>query len=164
MYDLLFGKQTIQGGGALKKAIIAHKNALITQLARLKIKAGVQSNEELLPPELRSTGRVPRFARVNRLKVEMEDVVKQLEQDGFHFAAQSSSSSSSSASSASASSAPTRTESKSDAPRSFRLDAHVPDLLVFPPGTGAHSRTVRLCRRITLRALQLQICMTTNWC
>lgn len=148
LYDLLLGKQTIQGGGQLKKAIMQHKNALVTQLARMKIKAGVQSNEELLPLELRSagvlepravlmltvsSGQVPRFARVNRLKATTTEIINRFQREGFVLSDSSNASSASSY-------APTKNvESKassSDKPRSFRVDDHVPDLLVFPPHTG----------------------------
>ncbi|KAL4108756.1 hypothetical protein PRIC1_000465 [Phytophthora ramorum] len=68
LYDLLFGRQKIQGGGYVKKALIQHQTAFRAALARLKIKCKVASNEALLPPENRQQHlALPRYVRVNTL-------------------------------------------------------------------------------------------------
>ncbi|GMF34219.1 unnamed protein product [Phytophthora fragariaefolia] len=68
LYDLLFGRQKIQGGGHVKKALVQHQTAFRAALARLKIKRKVASNEALLPPENRQQHlALPRYVRVNTL-------------------------------------------------------------------------------------------------
>ena len=48
VYDFLFG-QGIQCGGELKQYITKYKSALQSCLARLKVRAKVHRNEDLLP-------------------------------------------------------------------------------------------------------------------
>ena len=55
VYDFLFG-QGIQCGGELKQYITKHKSALQSCLARLKIRAKVHRNEDLLPKDALETG------------------------------------------------------------------------------------------------------------
>ena len=55
VYDFLFG-QGIQCGGDLKHSVTKHKSALQSCLARLKIKAKVYKNEDLLPKQILDKG------------------------------------------------------------------------------------------------------------
>ena len=55
VYDFLFG-QGIECGGELKQFIFNHKAALQSCLARLKIRAKVHRNEDLLPKPAVETG------------------------------------------------------------------------------------------------------------
>jgi putative methyltransferase len=74
LYDLLFGRQKIQGGGYVKKALVQHQTAFRAALARLKIKQKVASNEALLPPENRQQHlALPRYVRVNTLLASPEE-------------------------------------------------------------------------------------------
>ncbi|KAK1931522.1 putative 28S rRNA (cytosine-C(5))-methyltransferase [Phytophthora citrophthora] len=74
LYDLLFGRQKIQGGGYVKKALVQHQTAFRAALARLKIKRKVASNEALLPPENRQQHlALPRYVRVNTLLASTEE-------------------------------------------------------------------------------------------
>ncbi|KAF1791131.1 hypothetical protein JG687_00003867 [Phytophthora cactorum] len=74
LYDLLFGRQKIQGGGYVKKALMQHQTSFRAALARLKIKRKVASNEALLPPENRQQHlALPRYARVNTLLASPEE-------------------------------------------------------------------------------------------
>jgi putative methyltransferase len=75
LYDLLFGRQKIQGGGHVKKELMKHQNALRAALVRMKIKAKVATNEDLLPEENRKhAGALPRYVRVNTLLAADDDV------------------------------------------------------------------------------------------
>ncbi|KAL7684835.1 putative SAM-dependent methyltransferase RsmB/NOP2-type, RNA (C5-cytosine) methyltransferase [Plasmopara halstedii] len=75
LYDLLFGRKIIQGGGFVKKALLQHQTSLRAALARLKIKHKVTSNEALLPPENRQHHlALPRYVRVNTLLASSEEV------------------------------------------------------------------------------------------
>ncbi|EGZ20530.1 hypothetical protein PHYSODRAFT_345492 [Phytophthora sojae] len=74
LYDLLFGRQKIQGGGYVKKALVQHQTAFRAALARFKIKRKVASNEALLPPENRQQHlALPRYVRVNTLLASPEE-------------------------------------------------------------------------------------------
>ncbi|KAG7385950.1 putative 28S rRNA (cytosine-C(5))-methyltransferase [Phytophthora pseudosyringae] len=74
LYDLLFGRQKIQGGGYVKKALVQHQTSFRAALARLKIKRKVASNEALLPPENRQQHlALPRYVRVNTLLASAEE-------------------------------------------------------------------------------------------
>ena len=55
VYDFQFG-QGIQCGGDLKHSVTKHKSALQSCLARLKIKAKVYKNEDLLPKQILDKG------------------------------------------------------------------------------------------------------------
>ncbi|ETI30618.1 hypothetical protein F441_22195 [Phytophthora nicotianae CJ01A1] len=75
LYDLLFGRKKIQGGGYVKKALMQHQTSFRAALARLKIKRKVASNEALLPPENRQQHlALPRYVRVNTLLALPEEV------------------------------------------------------------------------------------------
>lgn len=75
LYDLLFGRGKIQGGGHVKKELMKHHNAFRAALVRMKIKAKVASNEDLLPEENRKhAGALPRYVRVNTILASPEEV------------------------------------------------------------------------------------------
>lgn len=74
LYDLLFGRGKIQGGGHLKKELMQFHNAFKTALVRLKIKAKVASNDELLPEENRKRDlALPRYVRINTLTISPDE-------------------------------------------------------------------------------------------
>lgn len=103
VYDLLIGNGNIQGGGRVKKQVLAHQNALKTQLARVCIKKGVSSVKDLKGESKQDD--FPRYARVNAALSSVEQIREQLNGSAF----------------------------------TFVLDAHVPNLLVFPSGTDLHA-------------------------
>ncbi|OQR90004.1 hypothetical protein THRCLA_09470 [Thraustotheca clavata] len=114
IYDLLFGKdKKIQGGGFVKKQVMANQNALKTALVRLKIKKKVATEEELLPEENRISHaiKLPRYARINTLLVKesIADI------------------------------ADIRTALGLPEDLIFEMDPHVNDLIVFPAGTELHT-------------------------
>ncbi|CAH0479481.1 unnamed protein product [Peronospora belbahrii] len=76
LYDLLFGRQKIQGGGYVKKTFMQYQTAFRAALARLKIKRKVASNEALLPLENRKKQHLamPRYVRFNTLLASMEEI------------------------------------------------------------------------------------------
>ena len=57
VYDFLFGPG-LQCGGALKEAVMRNKSCLLSALARLKVKAKVSKNEDLLPKKVTESGTV----------------------------------------------------------------------------------------------------------
>ncbi|CAK4610430.1 hypothetical protein LEN26_006423 [Aphanomyces euteiches] len=122
IYDLLFGKdKKIQGGGYVKKTVLQHANALKTALVRLKIKQKVKSDEDLLPEENRSAPQLPRYARINtiRAQVDTSDV------DAIRISL--------------------------DLPDTVSIDTHVRDVIVFPPGTELHTHDSVTSGRLILQ-------------
>jgi len=78
-YDLLFGKGKIQGGGAVKRAIIAKRGELEDALKQEMQEEDVQSPESLLMKNFGGGFRdLPRYARVNLIKSSVETVLTQL--------------------------------------------------------------------------------------
>ncbi|TYZ65583.1 hypothetical protein PybrP1_007028 [[Pythium] brassicae (nom. inval.)] len=74
LYDLLFGRGKVQGGGHLKKELMQFHNAFKAALVRLKVRAKVATNEELLPAENRRRElALPRYVRVNALTISPEE-------------------------------------------------------------------------------------------
>jgi len=116
VYDLLFGKKKILGGGYLKKKILKKRSRLVSQLARMKITQGAIENEDLLPPHLRAAAKlkIPRYARVNTLKTTKVEVLRRLEQDKYKLM-------------------PCVRNGTPQELDLFWLDDTVPDLLVFHP-------------------------------
>ena len=55
VYDFLFG-QGIQGGGEFKQCILKNKSVLQSCLARMKVRAKVHRNEDLLPKKAHEAG------------------------------------------------------------------------------------------------------------
>ncbi len=111
LYELLFGRGNIQGGGKLKRHVMCYSKALLDALEQLRKRAGLlegDSNELLLPPETRGRHHVssswPRYVRVNTLRISQEDAVKRLKQIGLH----------------------------------PEKDEHIPGLLKLPTGTDLH--------------------------
>ena len=64
VYDFLFGPG-IQCGGELKQCILKNKVALQSCLARLKVRAKVHRNEDLLPKGALDTGREEIIEKIN---------------------------------------------------------------------------------------------------
>jgi len=116
VYDLLFGKKKILGGGSLKKMIMKKRSRLVSQLARMKITQGAIEDEDLLPPHLRAAAKlkIPRYARVNTLKTTKEEVLRRLEQGKYKLV-------------------PCVHNGSPKELDEFWLDDTVPDLLVFHP-------------------------------
>lgn len=70
LYDLLFGRGKVQGGGHLKKELMLFHSAFKAALVRLKVRAKVATNEELLPVENRRRDlALPRYVRLNALTI-----------------------------------------------------------------------------------------------
>lgn len=67
VHDLLFNSGGIQAGdGPIKQAINRHKTRLQAELIKLKVRKGVQANDELAQPEDPRASNIPRYLRVNR--------------------------------------------------------------------------------------------------
>uniref|UniRef100_A0A8C2Y6K9 NOP2/Sun RNA methyltransferase 5 n=1 Tax=Coturnix japonica TaxID=93934 RepID=A0A8C2Y6K9_COTJA len=137
VYDLLFGKG-LKCGGRWKALARRHRARLEAELARLKVRRGVSSNEQLLQPES-GTGpeapQVPRYVRVNVLKTRVDDVVEFFKRQGFAFLGTAGS----------------VEDLKSLSGKKFLLDLHLPELLVFPPQTDFHDNRLYTSGHIILQ-------------
>lgn len=80
LYELLLGKGSIAGGGALKRAIMTHADELKASLLRIKVQHGMQPTEpsELLLPVSARRFAFPRYVRVNMLKMSVDMAVDAL--------------------------------------------------------------------------------------
>ncbi|KAG5186176.1 S-adenosyl-L-methionine-dependent methyltransferase [Tribonema minus] len=88
LYDLLFGKGSIQGGGALKRHLVARDAQLRAALAALKAARGLPPDAaaELLLPDAARRHAFPRYARVNLLRAAPDAVEAQLRAEGLEVA------------------------------------------------------------------------------
>lgn len=87
LYDYLFGRGLAKG--KFKDAVLKHKTALKSELARIKVKKNVSSNKELLNSGDKNTN-LPKYIRVNTLKSNCEEVVKHFQRDGYKYIFQQS--------------------------------------------------------------------------
>lgn len=98
VHDLLFSKGGIQAGdGPIKQAILRHKTRLQGELAKIKVKQGATSNEDLACEADPRAGnqvvliygvstahdyffiaQIPRYVRVNTLKWDFKDALEYL--------------------------------------------------------------------------------------
>ncbi|EUC54651.1 S-adenosyl-L-methionine-dependent methyltransferase [Rhizoctonia solani AG-3 Rhs1AP] len=110
VHDLLFSSGGIQASdGPIKQAVNRHKTRLQAELVKLKIRKGVKSNEELAQPNDPRAANIPRYLRVNRNMWTVEDAIRSYTSQGYAVI-----------------DGPGLPEKKQ-----FRLDEHVPDLLIF---------------------------------
>lgn len=84
LYDLLFGKGSIQGGGTLKRHIEQFEAPLRDALTQMKIQRGftAEDSAELLLPGGTSSPAFPRYARVNFMKTTVDNALSELRKDG----------------------------------------------------------------------------------
>ncbi|KAM4795389.1 28S rRNA (cytosine-C(5))-methyltransferase [Rhinophrynus dorsalis] len=139
VYDLLFGKG-LQCGGRWKATILAHKARLQAELARLKVKKKVSSNQDLVTSFGGATAgpALPRYVRVNTLKTCTSDVIAYFKRQGYTYLGK-------------ASSIEELAELGLRPGKRFLQDLHVPDLLVFPPGTDLHKDSLYIAGHLILQ-------------
>jgi len=132
VYDLLFGRG-IQSGGPLKAAINIHKAQLKAELAVVKAREQAQSNEDLLPEHVRNPVTIPRFVRVNTLKLSVKDAIRRFVALGFAL------------------------NQEPQGPRAipaeeeFWQDKHLTELLLFAPNTDLHLNEMYLAGELVLQ-------------
>ncbi|KAM6242531.1 28S rRNA (cytosine-C(5))-methyltransferase isoform 2-T2 [Porphyrio hochstetteri] len=137
VYDLLFGKG-LKCGGRWKALARRHRARLEAELARLKVRQKVSSNEELLAPaQAASPGasQVPRYVRVNTLKTCVEDVIDFFKRQGYSYLGKAAS----------------VEDLRALSGKKFLLDLHLPELLVFPPQTDFHDNLLYTSGHIILQ-------------
>ncbi|XP_035687582.1 28S rRNA (cytosine-C(5))-methyltransferase-like isoform X1 [Branchiostoma floridae] len=137
VYEQLFGKG-LQIGGKYREAMNRNKTALHSALVRLKVRSKVSRNEDLLPDTVKSQVSLPRYVRVNTLKISVEEAIEKLKKAGFSLADKPS------------------VENFGNTIRDletgqFVQDPHIPALLVFPPETGFHDNQLYKSGEIILQ-------------
>ncbi|XP_033113580.1 probable 28S rRNA (cytosine-C(5))-methyltransferase [Anneissia japonica] len=151
LYELLFGKG-LHGNKKAVKAVLRHKTSLNAALARLKIKAKVSRNEDLLAEEVKMSKVIPRYVRVNTLKTSMDDVIQHFTAIGYkciltvNEKEETCSRLTADELSVFQKGLLKRLESKS-----FCVDVHLPFLLVFPHGCDLHTDPLYLKGDIILQ-------------
>ncbi|XP_014678599.1 PREDICTED: probable 28S rRNA (cytosine-C(5))-methyltransferase [Priapulus caudatus] len=128
VYDLLFGKG-LASGNKTKDAVLRHKVALKARLARLMIKAKVVRTEDLLTDHLKPEVTLPRYIRINTLISTTTAVIQLFQNDDYDMLQYSKDISFKEFVDLVA-------ELKE---KQFVEDAHIPELLVFAPGTDLHN-------------------------
>ncbi|KAG8906321.1 hypothetical protein FRB99_007101 [Tulasnella sp. 403] len=113
VHDLLLTKKGIEvPDGPIKQAVLRHKTRLQGEWVKLKVKRGATSNDAMVEPSNPGASH-PRFVRVNTNKWTLEAALSYFLERGY-----------------------TKCETYSEEGKTFALDAHVPNLLVFPSNTS----------------------------
>ncbi|XP_056414625.1 28S rRNA (cytosine-C(5))-methyltransferase [Hyla sarda] len=139
VYDLLFGKG-LQCGGRWKVSILSQRARLHAELAKLKVKKKVSSNQDLLTSMGGSTvdPALPRYVRVNTLKTSMDDVITYFKRQGYTYLGKAR-----------------RIEELVDfgqkSGKKFLQDLHIPNLLVFSPKTDFHKDSLYTAGHLILQ-------------
>ncbi|SAM07472.1 hypothetical protein [Absidia glauca] len=121
LHDLLFTKRGIpvNSQAPLKQCITRHQVRLKAELVKIKIKKGARANTDLLSQKSKDALHIPRYVRVNEHKSTVENMIKSFEKEGYTFV-------------------DTPEDLRNLGTKSFCIDAHLNDVLVFPPKTDLH--------------------------
>ncbi|KAL0954648.1 hypothetical protein HGRIS_003600 [Hohenbuehelia grisea] len=114
VHDVLLSKGIQAGSGPVKEAILRHKTRLNAELQKLKIKKGVQRNEDLAQQQDQRAERIPRYVRVNTHEWTAKEAIASYTSKGFTLSGPFESS------------------------KGFCSDEHIPNLLQFAPRTLFH--------------------------
>ncbi|XP_069802041.1 28S rRNA (cytosine-C(5))-methyltransferase isoform X2 [Dendropsophus ebraccatus] len=139
VYDLLFGKG-LQCGGRWKSTVLAQRARLHAELAKLKVKKKVSSNQDLVTSMGGSSHdpALPRYVRVNTLKTSMDDVITYFKRQGYTYLGK-------------ARSFEELVDFGQKSGKKFLQDLHIPNLLVFPPSTDFHKDSLYTAGHLILQ-------------
>ncbi|ORX48495.1 S-adenosyl-L-methionine-dependent methyltransferase [Hesseltinella vesiculosa] len=87
LHDLLFTKRGIpvNSQAPLKQCITRHQARIKAELAKIKVKRGVMSNQDLISQKAKDAVLIPRYVRVNELKTTVDKMIKVFKQEGYTF-------------------------------------------------------------------------------
>ncbi|KAH9983082.1 S-adenosyl-L-methionine-dependent methyltransferase [Russula compacta] len=108
VHDLILSGGIQAGDGPVKRALLGHKTRLRSEWQRVKIRRGAKTDCELALADDERAARIPRYARVNALKWTIDEAIKAFQGSGY---------------------APGNPLDGMN----FTRDAHVENLLLFPP-------------------------------
>ncbi|XP_018412622.1 PREDICTED: probable 28S rRNA (cytosine-C(5))-methyltransferase [Nanorana parkeri] len=139
VYDLLFGKG-LHCGGRWKATILAHRARLQAELAKLKVKKKISSNQDLLTSMGGAVDgpALPRYVRVNTLKTSMNELITYFKRKGYTYQGK-------------ARSIQEIVDFAQKPGKRFLQDLHVPDLLIFPPNTDFHKDPLYIAGHLILQ-------------
>ncbi|XP_044142978.1 28S rRNA (cytosine-C(5))-methyltransferase [Bufo gargarizans] len=139
VYDLLFGKG-LQCGGRWKSTILAQRARLHAELAKLKVKKKVSSNQDLVTSMGGSSDghSLPRYVRINTLKTSMNDVITYFKRKGYTYLGK-------------ARSIKELVDFAQKSGKLFLQDLHIPNLLVFRPSTDFHKDSLYTAGHLILQ-------------
>ena len=140
LFDLLFGKKTIQGGGALKRLMLEMRPAIFAAsslVAKQKNTADIAEVwGDIVGKESAKNELVPRYVRVNTIKTTTEQVVKHFtDVDSFTLLDY----------------AQFTQQTGARGNKVFCMDAHIADLLLLPHGTDLHEHALLKSGSIVLQ-------------
>ncbi|KAH9966239.1 S-adenosyl-L-methionine-dependent methyltransferase [Lactifluus volemus] len=109
VHDLLLSGGIQAGDGPVKQALLRHKTRLRSELQRVKIRRGVKSDSELAAADDIQAARIPRYVRINTLKWTTDEAIRTFRNNGYDLG------------------------DPLEEMTSFARDAHIGDVLLFPP-------------------------------
>lgn len=73
LYELLFGKKKISGGGVVKRKVMEYYDKCKIELDKLMLEKKYTSYMELLPKHMQEANNISNFIRVNEIKMNIAD-------------------------------------------------------------------------------------------
>ncbi|KAI9247490.1 S-adenosyl-L-methionine-dependent methyltransferase [Phascolomyces articulosus] len=135
LHDMLFTKRGIPlpANVPIKKCVHRHQARLKAELAKIKMKRGVQKNEDLVSQKAKDAVLIPRYVRVNTHRTTMDKVIQSFKKEKYKYVDQ----------------AP---DDLRELPaNSYCRDPHLDDLLVFTPKTDLHNHPLYIAGDIILQ-------------
>ncbi|RHZ70851.1 hypothetical protein Glove_265g15 [Diversispora epigaea] len=134
VHDLLFSPNGIKSlsDGPFKLSILKYEISLRSELVRLKIKLKIKDNKDLINPKFLNSTIIPRYIRVNTLKISVEKVIENFKEKGYKFEENND-------------------DLSNISPKTILKDKHLSDLLILPPNTDLHNHPLYLSGKIILQ-------------
>ncbi|XP_071144620.1 28S rRNA (cytosine-C(5))-methyltransferase-like isoform X2 [Mytilus edulis] len=136
LFDFLIGKKGLVRAGRLKQTMTRHKTDIQKAYQKICEEAGVTSLSEVMDEQDIA---LPRYVRVNLIKTTVEAVISALESEWEYVVSPATNMKR------------FRKAIKEFEKHHFTRDLHLPDVLVFPPGTDFHDHELMLKGEIILQ-------------
>ena len=76
MYEMLFGKKKINGGGAVKRKVMEYHEKMKDKLKDIMMEMMIDNSAELLPKNVQQANNLNIYIRINEIKMNIEDGFK----------------------------------------------------------------------------------------
>jgi putative methyltransferase len=133
-YEVLFGLGKIQGGGTASRFVKENLEKVKDALTKLMVSKGAKTPQEVVPASERPV-QMPRYVRVNTLKISVPDAIAKLQEGGYVLleipevvAAQGN-----------------------QRKKCFARDNTLQDVLMFPPGIDLHDHPMVITSELRLQ-------------